>query len=270
MRRPSPTPRDPFDALPPADRKKFVAALRNHVNTAVASLSAFSRSIQSGGDPEWPPQTALSLFMKQIEAFRLISTRSPNARPIHLIRELDHRYPRMRISSTLNRAISSLEIYIGCSLLAEDNARAIEQRRDPKNSELRSLILKRRTANPADLELMANLLPNDFQAMAKLATTRTLGVQIGGAPRGSVDKLRTALARLVQEYLFTKHQLYIARLQAARQLREFIHQLQYRPYTKRLLGFSSEHIKLWDKADRRELSRKRQQRLRAKKSRHLP
>jgi hypothetical protein len=182
-----------------------------------------------------------------------------------MIREMNHRWPGMRIGQTLNNVVSYLESYIGCSLLAEVNAKAeFGRRSDPVRDYLVSLIFKRRIAESPDLELMADLLPDDFQKLRKLATTRTLRVQTG-VPPDSIDKLQTALARSVQEYLFTKHQLYVARLQAARELRQFIHQLKHRLYTKRLFGFAEEQVAEWNATDRRELARKRQKRLRARK-----
>jgi len=170
----------------------------------------------------------------------------------------------MRIVKTLENVISALESYIGRSLLAEANAKAeFERQSDPARDYLVSLIFKKRIARPADLELLADLLPYEFQAMIKLASGR-VRPRSGAAP-DTVDKLQEALARSAQEYLFTSHRLFIARLALAEPLREFIYQLRNRRYTKRLFGFSEEQMAEWDVTDRRELARKRQQRLRARK-----
>jgi len=152
---------------------------------------------------------------------------------------------------------------MGRSLLAEAHAEAIKRRRDRKQSELHTLVYKQRTAEPADLKLMAKHLPDAFREICELVAKPV------GAASQTVDKLQGALARSAQEYLFSKQQAYLARRQAAGKLRAFIHELRDRDYTKRLHGFSPEHIKELDKAGRRELARKRQQRLRAKKSRRL-
>jgi hypothetical protein len=102
-------------------------------------------------------------------------------------------------------------------------------------------------------------------AMIELTSGKDLE-SLSTTPPYTRKKLRKALARAAQEYLLSQHQLYIARLRAAKELREFIYQLKHRPYTKRLFGFSPDHIKLWDQIDRKELTRERQQRFRAKKS----
>jgi len=201
--------------------------------------------------------------MRQIEAFRLMSKRSPNARPIQLIREINHRLPGMRIVKTLENVVSALESYIGRSLLAEANTKAkFERQSDPARDYLVSLIFKRRIAKPADLELLADLLPYEFRAIITLASR--VRPRAGASP-DTVDKLQEALARSAQEYLFTSHLLFIARLALAEPLREFIYQLRNRRHTKRLFGFSEEQIAEWDVTDRRELARKRQERLRARK-----
>lgn len=261
-------PRDPFDALPPSDQEEFVILLKRNLRTALESLKKFSASVQAGRYPEWPGNFELSLFLRQIEAFRLISNRGPSAAPIQLIRDMNHRWPGMHILRTLERVVSSLESYIGRSLLAEAHAEAIKRRGDLKKGELHSLIYKMRKAGPADLGIMASLLPQPFQEMLDLTSKDTLSPQ-AGAPSNSVDKLRRALAQSAQEYLASRQQAYLVRLQAAGKLRAFIHQLQDRLYTKRLHGFAPEHIKEWDKAVRREKVRKRQQRRRAKKSHRL-
>src|SRR5882724_4846515 len=109
MRRPSPTLRDPFDALRPADRKKFGVALKKHVTPALESLKRFSNSIFLGTYPEWPGHAELSLFTHQIEIFRLISNRRTSASPMEVIRDMDHRWPGIHIARTLDRAVLSLE-----------------------------------------------------------------------------------------------------------------------------------------------------------------
>jgi hypothetical protein len=144
----------------------------------------------------------------------------------------------------------------------------MKRRGDLKGGKLYSLIYKKRKAGPEDLDVMKCLLPQPFQEMLKLTSKGTLRLQTG-ASSNTVDKLRSALAQSAQEYLASRQQAYLARLEAAGKLRAFIHQLQDRLYTKRLHGFAPEHIEEWDKAVRRELARKRQQRLRAKKSRRL-
>ena len=268
MRRPSPTPRDPFDALPPPDRKKFGIALKKHLTPALDSLKRFSSSIAAGHYPEWPSHAELSLFMRQIETFRLISKRGPSAKRIQLIRDMNHRWPAMGILRTLERVVSSLELYMGRSLLAEEHAKAFTGRGDLRKGELHSIVHKMRGAVPADLDVMESLLPQPFQQMIELTSKDTLRQQLG-ATADTVDKFRMALAHSAQEYLVTRQQAYLARLQAAGKLRAFIHELEDRLHRKRLHGFAPEHIKELHDARHRDLVRKRQQRRRAKKSRRL-
>jgi hypothetical protein len=257
-------PRDPFDSLPPPNRKKFVLALKKHLTPPLESLKRFSDSISRGSYPDWPSNAELSLFARQIETFRLISNRSSDAKPIEVIRDIDHRWPGMHIVRTLDRVVSSVEAYMGRSLLAEAHAEAIKRRRHLKESELHMLVYKERTAEPADLELMAALLPDAFQKMHTLTSKGSLGTLVGAASQ-PLDKLRRALARSAQEYLLSKQQAYLARLQAAGTLRVFIHNLQDRRYAKRLHGFAPAHIDEWLKAQSREKVRLRAQRFRASK-----
>jgi hypothetical protein len=260
MGRLSPMPRDPFHALPPPDRKKFIVALRKHLRPALESLKRFSDSI-AAGYPDWPSSVELSLFIKQIETFRLIGTRSTDATPMEVIRDMDHRWSGLHIVRTLERVVCSIESYVGQSLLAEVHAEAIKRRRDLKQSELHMVVYKQRTAEPADLKIMAQHLPNSFLEIGKV-----IAKELGAASQTS-DKLQRALARSAQEYLFSRQQAYLARLQAARTLRTFIHQLRDRDYSKRLHGFDKEHRDQWDMAERRAVVRERVQRFRnAKKS----
>src|SRR5207249_3065690 len=113
----------------------------------------------------------------QVEAFRLISKRGSKARPIHLIHEIDHRWKGLQIVRTLDDVVDDLESYIGNSLLAEANAKAIKRRSDPRDDEWRRLIYRKRNPEPRDLQLMADFLPTAFQAMIKLTSDRTLRPQ---------------------------------------------------------------------------------------------
>ncbi len=252
-------PRDPFDALPKPDRKKFGIALKKHLTPALESLKKFSDSVRAGRYPDWPTKKELSLFMRQVEAFRLISNRSAEAHPIQVIREMNHRWPRLEIVAALDAVVSSLEDYIGRSLLADAYAEAMKRRADPRESEWRRLILRLRNPTPEDLQKMGDALPETFQAMIKLVARLQ---QRTGVPVDLVNQLKEALARTAQEYLFTKHQVFIGRLELARDLRRFIHDLHDRRYTKRLHGFAQEHVRDWEKAERRARTRARVQRFR--------
>ena len=183
---------------------------------------------------------------------------------MEVIRDMDHRWPGMHIVRTLDRVVTSLELYIGRSVLAEAHAEAIKHQRDPRTSKLHVLVYKERAAEPADLGLIAPLLPDAFQKMHTLTSKGTLETLVGTASK-SIDKLRSALARSAQEYLLSKQQAYLTRLQAATTLRAFIHELRDRDYTKRLHGFAPEHVKEWVAAERRERARKRAQRFRTSK-----
>src|SRR5262249_19140957 len=101
--------------------------------------------------------------------------------------------------------------------------------------------------------------------LEKLASSKFVKHTIG-APDDTVSKLKIAVARSAQEYLFSEHQRFIERRAAAKGLREFIFDLKYRPYRKRLFGFSPPQIEQWDKTDRLETARLREKRLRQKKA----
>ena len=247
--------RDPFDSLPAPDRNKFGVALKRPLTRALNSLERFCNSIVAGRYPEWPSSSELSMFLKQVETFRLISNRGSDADPMQLIRDMDHRWPGMHIARTLERVVSTIETYIGRSLLAEVHTEAIKDRRDPKKTELHSLVYKLRNAKPADLELMAPLLPDPFQDLLELTRKETLRAQSEAALK-TVERRRSALARSAQEYLFSTQLVCLARLWAAGKLRAFIHELKDPQYTKRLHGLAPEHVEDWDKAERRERVRK--------------
>ena len=204
-------PRDPFDGLPQADRNKFGVSLKKHLTPALQSLKRFSDSVAAGGYPDWPSNAELSLFTKQIKTFRLISNRRADATPMEVIRDMDHRWPGLHIVRTLERVVSSIESYVGRSLLAEVHAEAIKCRRDPKESELHTLVYKQRTANPADLNMMAALLPDPFQQIVELTSKKTLREKLGAESK-TIDKLERHMARAAQEYLFATQQAYLARL----------------------------------------------------------
>jgi hypothetical protein len=259
-------PKDPFDALPRPDSKKFRLGLHAHLRTALCALNKFSDSVRAGRYPDWPNKNELALFTRQVEAFRLISNRSASARPIEVIRDMDHRWPKLEIIATLDGVISSLEIYIGRSLLADANIEAMNRRADPTQSEWRRLVLRLRNPTPEELRLMGDFLPSSFQAMISLIGRLE---QRTGVPPILVKQLKEALARSSQEYLCTKHQAFVLRVELARDLRRFIHQLKDPDYTKRLHGFGSDHIRDWAKAEHREGARVRKARERAQKSRRF-
>lgn len=177
---------------------------------------------------------------------------------------MDHRWKALQIIRTLDRVVSSLELYVGRSLLADAHAEAIRHRREPKQSKLHLLVYKERLAEPADLELMADYLPGPFLKIRELTSKGHLATLVGAASE-TVDKLRTALARSAQEYLSAKQLAYLTRLQAATKLREFIHELGDRTYKGRLHGFGPEHVEQLDKLVIRERGRLRAQRLRDQK-----
>jgi hypothetical protein len=170
----------------------------------------------------------------------------------------------MMIIRTLDNALSNLEAYVGQSLLAEANANAWFQRQsDSTKSHLRALILREQNAKPIDLPMMAHQLPIAFQVMIDLTSNKDLG-WLSEAPAGPVKRFRAALSVAAQEYLVTKHRLYVARLAPAEELRLFFFELKHPPYKRRLFGFSSDHIELWKKVDRKNQTRARVGRFRGK------
>jgi hypothetical protein len=259
-----PIPKSPLDDLPPPNPKTFGRAIKRNLAEALRLLAKFSDSIRAGRTPDWPPRATYELFMAQLRAFRLISKRKENAPAIQLMREIDHRWRGLQVVKTVRRCVEQLQRYIGNSLLGSAIEQAqFERQNDPVKDQLILLVLKKKLANPEDLAVMRNLLPESFQDLDTLASSRFVRCAIG-ARDDTIKKLRIAVARSAQEYLFTEHQQFVERSVAANRLREFIFGLKHRPYTKGLFGFSEAQITAWDKVDQLEAGRLGQERFRQK------
>jgi hypothetical protein len=182
------------------------------------------------------------------------------------MREIDHRWRGLQVVKTVEGCLKELQNYLGENLLGSAVAEGqFERQSDRAKDQLASLVFKKRLADPEDLAVMRHLLPQSFQHLETLASSKFVK-RTAGAPEDTVSKLRIAVARSAQEYLFSEHQRFIERCAAAKGLREFIFDLKYRPYRKRLVGFSPTHIEQWDKTDHLEAARLRQERLREKKA----
>jgi hypothetical protein len=259
-------PKSPLDDLPPADPKAFRRAIKLNLVRALQSLATFSDSVRDGRTPDWPPAATYALFMAQLRAFRLISKRKENAPAIRLMREIDRTWHKLKVVGTVESCIEYLQRYIGNSLLASAIAKApFERQNDPAKDQLISLVCKRKLAGSEDLGAMRNLLPKPFQQLDTLASGEFVK-RATGASGDPLQKLRTAVARSAQEYLFSEHQRFLERYAAAKRLRKFIFGLKYRPYTQKLFGFSQVQIDKWKDIDFLEAERVRQRRFRQKTS----
>jgi len=181
------------------------------------------------------------------------------------MREIDHRWRRLQVVKTVEGCLKELQNYIGENLLGSAVTEGqFGRQNDRAKDQLVSLVFKQRLANPEDLAVMRHLLPQSFQHLEELTSSKFVK-RATGAPEDTVSKLRIAVACSAQEYLFSKHQRFVERCAAAKGLREFIFDLKYPPYRKRLVGLSPTHIEQWDKIDKLEAARLRQKRLREKK-----
>ena len=257
-------PKSPLADLPPPAPKAFNQAIKRNLAEALRSLAKFSDSVRDGRTPDWPPPATYALFMAQLRAFRLISKRKQNAPAIQLMREIDHTWHKLKVVDTVEHCIEYLQRYIGYNLLGSAIAKAqFERQNDPAKDQLISLVCKRRLAGPEDLAAMRNLLPEPFQQLDMLASGKFVK-RATGASGGSLEKLRSAVARSAQEYLFSEHLRFVERCAAAKRLREFIFGLKHRPYTQKLFGFSQVHIDKWKHIDFLEAERVRQEQFRQK------
>ena len=259
-------PKTSFDSLPPPDPAAFRRAIKRNLAKALRSLAKFSDSVRDGRTSDWPPQATYTLFMEQLEAFRLISKRKENAPAIQLMREIDRVWHKLRVVDTIEIFIEQLQSYMGNSLLGSANAKGqFERQNDPAKDQLISLVCKKKWAAPEDLDAMRDLLPVAFRQLDTLASSKFVRRAIG-ASDDTLQNLRIAVARSAQEYLFSEYLRFLERSSAAKRLRKFVFGLKYRPYTKKLFGFSQAQIAEWEKVDQLEAARVRQKRFRQKKS----
>jgi hypothetical protein len=258
-------PKNLFDELPPADPKAFRKTIKRNLAKALRSLAKFSDSVRAGRTPDWPPEATYALFMAQLRHFQLISKRKEKALPIQLMREIDHRWRGLKVVKTVGGCVKQLQNYMGNTLLGSAIAKArFKRRNDPAKDRLVSLVFKGRLAGPEDLDAMRHLLPESFQHLDILLSSKFVK-RATEAPDDTVQKLRAAVARSAQEYLWSEHKRFREKSAAAARLREFIFGLDCRQYQKKLFGFSRTQIAEWHKIDRRETNRVRQERFRQNK-----
>lgn len=258
-------PKSPLEDLPPADPKAFRRAIKLNLERALQSLAKFSDSVRAGRPPDWPPNSAYTLFIAQLRNFGLISKRKKNAPAIQLIREIDHRWPKLKAFKTLANCADQLNNYLCPNLLGEAIEKAqFGRRNDPRTKHLIALVFREKSAAPEDLGLIRDLLPKVFQKLFDVVFERLVKSAPGLSHRAA-QETRTAFAQLAQEYLISEHQTFLAKLAAARALRQFLFDLRYKLYTKHLFGFSTKQIKEWSKVDLREAKRLRKRRFDQKK-----
>jgi hypothetical protein len=260
-------PKTSLNTISPAKRNAFKQEIKRNLAEALRSLGKFSDSVRDGRTPDWPPEATYTLFMAQLDAFRLISKRRKNAPAIQLMREIDHTWHKLKVVDTVELFIQRLQDYIGNTLLGSANEKAqFERQNDRAKDQLTSLICKKKWAAPEDLDAMRDLLPVSFRHLDTLTSSRFVR-RATGASYDTLQNLRIAVARSAQEYLFSEHLRFLERSAAAKRLRKFIFDRKYRPYTKKLFGFSQPQIQKWDDIDQLEAARVRQGRFRQKSKR---
>ena len=192
-------PKSPFDELPPSNPVIFRRAIKRNLTRALQSLAKFSDSVRAGRAPDWPPKDTYALFMAQLRHFQLISKRRENAPPIQLMREIDHRWRGLQVIKTVGGCLKELQNYIGKTLLGSVFAEGqFERQNNPAKDQLASLVFKKRLANPEDLAVMRHLLPQSFQHLEELTSSKFVK-RATGAPEDTVSKLRIAVACSAQD-----------------------------------------------------------------------
>ncbi len=233
-----------FDALPPPNPTFVRQTIRKHLKGVVRSFSAFSDSVQTGRKPDWPSSATLELFTAELAAFRLVSNRRKDARPIELVREIDHTWKGLHLKSTLTRVVSALNDYSGKSLLGKA---FVEVLATPhfQNHPLITLVLRKRKATTVDLPIMLALAPPSFKAIddSLAALSSRGGYKVLAS--SSVIEARKALASSVQQYLASEHRGFLYRQTIALPLRKLLYELEDPAIRKRLFGCSHEEIEAW-------------------------
>jgi hypothetical protein len=260
-------PKSPLDDFPPPNPKLFRRKIERNLEEALRSLDKFSDSIRDRKAPAWPREATYELFMAQLDAFRCISKRKENAPPIQVMREIDRTWHKLSVVGTVDRCVEHLQAYLGNNSLGSVIAQELfELRHHPAKDQLISLVCKTRLAGPRDVGVIRSLpLPKPFQELDTLAFDECVK-RAPVACGGSLRKLRTAVARAAQEYLFSDHLRYMEKCAAAKTLRSFIFGLNYRPYKKKLFGSPGDVIEKWKERDRKEPGRLRQEKLRKKRA----
>lgn len=266
----------PFDALPPPNPKFFRQTIRERLKDVVRSFSAFAVSVKAGRKPDWPPSATLELFTAQLAAFRQISNRRKGARPIELVREIDHRWKGLRLKITLNRVVSALNDYSGKSLLGKAFVEAFATG-SFQDHPLVTLILGKRKATIADLPTMLALTPRSFEEIHNSLANLSPGRGIQVLASSSLIKARKALALSAQQYLASEHRSFMCRQTMAFPLRNLLYELNDPLIRKRLFGCSDEEIEAWkvlditlDREKRNAQQRSRSARFRAKRKTNPP
>lgn len=259
-----------LDALPPPNRTRFRKIIRNKLKDVIRSLSAFSASVRAGRKPDWSSSATLELFTAQLAAFRLISNRRTDARPIELVRDMDHQWTGLRLEKTLAGVVSALNAYSGKSVLGNAFVEVLATG-DFQRHPIISLVLGRKTATAADLPTLLALAPTSFKriddSLSDLSSSQ--GHRVLGS--SSKNEAREALALSVQEYLKSEHLNFLYRQTIALPLRKLLYELNDPSIRKHLFGCSPEEIEAWEMLDiklqrekKRALQRNRSARCRAK------
>jgi hypothetical protein len=261
----------PFSDLPPPNHARVGEIIRNNLKDVISALSAFSQSVQHGRKPEWPSNATLALFTAQLEAFRSISTRREDAKPIQLIREIDHRWIKLGLLETLIRAVCALETYSGKSLLGKAHAEEQFELGIATGSILKhpllTLVLRHRKATAVDLPLMLPLVPSCFTELENALKDITPSegyVVVASLP---LTQALNALALSVQAYLGSEHGRFMCHQTMAFPLRKCLFELKHPSFRKRLFGFSAEEIQAWDEFEDSRRIEKQQEQNRARSKR---
>ena len=256
--------KSPFDQLPTPDPKKFRRGIKINLRTALDSFVKFSDSIRAGKPPAWPPTTAYVLFSTQLNHFRSISKRAPNARPIQLIREMDKKWRGLGLVKALEGSLKALREYLEVSVRSRAVANCAFNHETDNHRRLVNLLSDTTsTALYDDLEIMLPFLPRAFQVLSDCASPKRIRA-VSGGPSTAVEDLHASTARCAQLYLISERRAFLERCSMAYEMRKFFFELGYWPYREKLFGLLDDQIREWHAARARAGNRARQHRYREK------
>jgi hypothetical protein len=197
--------KSPFDDLPPPGPKRFRKEIRANLRIALKSLVNFSDSVRAGKPPEWPPKGAYEVFMTQLNHFRLLSKRAPNARPIQLIREINSLWRSLGLIKALEGSVKALSDYLGLSLRSGAHATNAFASRTASQERLIELLTdSKSTLRQNDLDLMLDFLPREFHILKERASAKRIRPALR-AEYTALEALNKAIAGCARLYLVAEH-----------------------------------------------------------------
>ncbi len=260
---------DPFNSMPPPDAVRLAKEIRSAVKAGVIELQKFSDSIRRASSPAWPRAEILDRFVRQIEHFRLISDRRPDASPMQCVSDMDHRWKSLSLRQTLDNAVSQLERFLGRFSSGEIYLMSRSRQLSVPFETARQVLNNERVATQKDLNWMIDFAPDwvrkinqalDFPA----ESSRKHLMQV-------LASIRTALPRLAQHTLVLQQRQYLLARDQAAALRRFLFDLKHPAYKQRIFGLTDPGIATFAKLVEREEVLRRVRRHRAnKKERRIP